>query len=278
MKRTTKELVNMLSAALLVLATLLLALGVHACRHSDTLRQGQAQTLREGGVPETEIHILTLCGTAALPLPSTSFPLARERLEKVKSTLTVLAPELDGEEPVFSASPGLFVSPLILSPLCDLATAFSLARPGESLSVVAAFSPDVTSPFSTGCAVSLAVRCTEGTLPLTSVPDAAACLAAERARHGFIAFSDDPSALCYVGYPHAYLMEERHLTPSQYLTYLSLFSQSEPLTARVLGGTYRVFYLPAEDGHASLILPRDTPFSATPVGSAGFLITLPGDV
>lgn len=275
MKRNTKELINMLAAALLVLATLLLALGVHACRNSDSAREKRARTLH-GNTPETETHTLALSGIAPLPLPTASAPLSRDTLGKVADTLVILAPTLDGAEPVFSASPGLFISPALLSPLCELAAAFHRARPAEALYVGAAFTPDATSPFATGYAVSLSVRRGGETLPLATLPDAAAYLAAERARYGFIALEGDGSDLYFVGYPHATLMEERHLTPMQYLTYLSLFSMEEPLCARIYDRSYRIFYLPAEDGKAALTLPRDTPFSLCQVASAGFIIVLPG--
>lgn len=282
MKRNTKELINMLSAAGLVLLTLLLALGVHACRNTEAAKARRAQTLRAGSAPATETHTLTVPPTAPLPLPSAASPLSREALARVRETLVVLAPTLDGAEPVFSATPGLLVSPSLLAPLSDLAAAFHAARPRETLHITAAFAPDATSPFATGLSVSLSVRYrtdagTTETVPLADLPDAAATLAAQRARHGFISLGADGGDLCLVGYPHAALMEERHLTPAQYLTYLSLFSQEEPLTARVCDRAYRVFYLPAEDGRASLTLPRDTPFSVLPVGSAGFLVVLPGD-
>lgn len=282
MKRNTKELINMLSAAGLVLLTLLLALGVHACRNTEAAKARRAQILRAGSAPATETHTLTVPPTTPLPLPSAASPLSRETLARVRETLVVLAPTLDGAEPVFSATPGLLVSPSLLAPLSDLATAFHAARPRETLHITAAFAPDATSPFATGLSVSLSVRYrtdagTTETVPLADLPDAAATLAAQRARHGFISLGADGGDLCLVGYPHAALMEERHLTPAQYLTYLSLFSQEEPLTARVCDRAYRVFYLPAEDGRASLTLPRDTPFSVLPVGSAGFLVVLPGD-
>lgn len=282
MKRNTKELINMLSAAGLVLLTLLLALGVHACRNTEAAKARRAQILRAGSAPATETHTLTVPPTAPLPLPSAASPLSRETLARVRETLVVLAPTLDGAEPVFSATPGLLVSPSLLAPLSDLAAAFHAARPRETLHITAAFAPDATSPFATGLSVSLSVRYrtdagTTETVPLADLPDAAATLAAQRARHGFISLGADGGDLCLVGYPHAALMEERHLTPAQYLTYLSLFSQEEPLTARVCDRAYRVFYLPAEDGRASLTLPRDTPFSVLPVGSAGFLVVLPGD-
>ena len=282
MKRNTKELINMLSAAGLVLLTLLLALGVHACRNTEAAKARRAQILRAGSAPATETHTLTVPPTAPLPLPSAASPLSREALARVRETLVVLAPTLDGAEPVFSATPGLLVSPALLAPLSDLAAAFHAARPRETLHITAAFAPDATSPFATGLSVSLSVRYrtdagTTETVPLADLPDAAATLAAQRARHGFISLGADGGDLCLVGYPHAALMEERHLTPAQYLTYLSLFSQEEPLTARVCDRAYRVFYLPAEDGRASLTLPRDTPFSVLPVGSAGFLVVLPGD-
>lgn len=282
MKRNTKELINMLSAAGLVLLTLLLALGVHACRNTEAAKARRAQILRAGSAPATETHTLTVPPTTPLPLPSAASPLSREALARVRETLVVLAPTLDGAEPVFSATPGLLVSPSLLAPLSDLATAFHAARPRETLHITAAFAPDATSPFATGLSVSLSVRYrtdagTTETVPLADLPDAAATLAAQRARHGFISLDADGGDLCLVGYPHAALMEERHLTPAQYLTYLSLFSQEEPLTARVCDRAYRVFYLPAEDGRASLTLPRDTPFSVLPVGSAGFLVVLPGD-
>ncbi len=282
MKRNTKELINMLSAAGLVLLTLLLALGVHACRNTEAAKARRAQILRAGSAPATETHTLTVPPTTPLPLPSAASPLSREALARVRETLVVLAPTLDGAEPVFSATPGLLVSPSLLAPLSDLATAFHAARPRETLHITAAFAPDATSPFATGLSVSLSVRYrtdagTTETVPLADLPDAAATLAAQRARHGFISLGADGGDLCLVGYPHAALMEERHLTPAQYLTYLSLFSQEEPLTARVCDRAYRVFYLPAEDGRASLTLPRDTPFSVLPVGSAGFLVVLPGD-
>lgn len=282
MKRNTKELINMLSAAGLVLLTLLLALGVHACRNTEAAKARRAQILRAGSAPATETHTLTVPPTAPLPLPSAASPLSREALARVRETLVVLAPTLDGAEPVFSATPGLLVSPSLLAPLSDLATAFHAAHPRETLHITAAFAPDATSPFATGLSVSLSVRYrtdagTTETVPLADLPDAAATLAAQRARHGFISLGADGGDLCLVGYPHAALMEERHLTPAQYLTYLSLFSQEEPLTARVCDRAYRVFYLPAEDGRASLTLPRDTPFSVLPVGSAGFLVVLPGD-
>ena len=282
MKRKTKDLLNMLSAAGLVLLTLLLALGVHACRNTEAAKARRAQILRAGSAPATETHTLTVPPTTPLPLPSAASPLSRETLARVRETLVVLAPTLDGAEPVFSATPGLLVSPSLLAPLSDLATAFHAARPRETLHITAAFAPDATSPFATGLSVSLSVRYrtdagTTETVPLADLPDAAATLAAQRARHGFISLGADGGDLCLVGYPHAALMEERHLTPAQYLTYLSLFSQEEPLTARVCDRAYRVFYLPAEDGRASLTLPRDTPFSVLPVGSAGFLVVLPGD-
>ena len=290
MKRNTKELINMLSAAGLVLLTLLLALGVHACRNTEAAKARRAQILRAGSAPATETHTLTVPPSPppplpwgdAPPLPSAAPPLSREALARVRETLVVLAPTLDGAEPVFSATPGLLVSPSLLAPLSDLATAFHAARPRETLHITAAFAPDATSPFATGLSVSLSVRYrtdagTTETVPLADLPDAAATLAAQRARHGFISLGADGGDLCLVGYPHAALMEERHLTPAQYLTYLSLFSQEEPLTARVCDRAYRVFYLPAEDGRASLTLPRDTPFSVLPVGSAGFLVVLPGD-
>ena len=282
MKRNTKELINMLSAAGLVLLTLLLALGVHACRNTEAAKARRAQILRAGSAPATETHTLTVPPTTPLPLPSAASPLSRETLARVRETLVVLAPTLDGAEPVFSATPGLLVSPSLLAPLSDLAAAFHAARPRETLHITAAFAPDATSPFATGLSVSLSVRYrtdagTTETVPLADLPDAAATLAAQRARHGFISLGADGGDLCLVGYPHAALMEERHLTPAQYLTYLSLFSLEEPLTARVCDRAYRVFYLPAEDGHASLTLPRDTPFSVLPVGSAGFLVVLPGD-
>lgn len=282
MKRNTKELINMLSAAGLVLLTLLLTLGVHACRNTEAAKARRAQILRAGSAPATETHTLTVPPTTPLPLPSAASPLSREALARVRETLVVLAPTLDGAEPVFSATPGLLVSPSLLAPLSDLATAFHAARPRETLHITAAFAPDATSPFATGLSVSLSVRYrtdagTTETVPLADLPDAAATLAAQRARHGFISLDADGGDLCLVGYPHAALMEERHLTPAQYLTYLSLFSQEEPLTARVCDRAYRVFYLPAEDGRASLTLPRDTPFSVLPVGSAGFLVVLPGD-
>lgn len=281
MKRNTKELVNMLSAALLVLLTLVLSFGVYTCRHGEEMRAGRARTLQAGGAPETETHTLTLPAVSPLPLPSAASPLTRETLARVKETLVVLAPTLDGAEPVFSAAPGLLVSPALLSPLSDLAAAFHRARPSDSLHITAAFVPDAASPRATGLALSLSVRHGIGAgtemMPLADLPDAAATLAAERARHGFLPLGDDGSDLCFVGYPHAALMEERHLTPSQYLTYLSLFSQGEPLTAAVFGHTYRLFYLPAEGGSASLTLPRGTPFSVCGVGAAGFLIVLPGD-
>lgn len=282
MKRNTKELINMLSAAGLVLLTLLLALGVHACRNTEAAKARRAQILRAGSAPATETHTLTVPPTTPLPLPSAASPLSREALARVRETLVVLAPTLDGAEPVFSATPGLLVSPSLLAPLSDLATAFHAARPRETLHITAAFAPDATSPFATGLSVSLSVRYrtdagTTETVPLADLPDAAATLAAQRARHGFISLGADGGDLCLVGYPHAALMEERHLTPAQYLTYLSLFSQEEPLTARVCDRAYHVFYLPAEGGRASLTLPRDTPFSVLPVGSAGFLVVLPGD-
>ena len=282
MKRNTTELINMRSAAGLVLLTLLLALGVHACRNTEAAKARRAQILRAGSAPATETHTLTVPPTTPLPLPSAASPLSREALARVRETLVVLAPTLDGAEPVFSATPGLLVSPSLLAPLSDLATAFHAARPRETLHITAAFAPDATSPFATGLSVSLSVRYrtdagTTETVPLADLPDAAATLAAQRARHGFISLGADGGDLCLVGYPHAALMEERHLTPAQYLTYLSLFSQEEPLTARVCDRAYRVFYLPAEDGRASLTLPRDTPFSVLPVGSAGFLVVLPGD-
>lgn len=309
MKRNARDLVNMLAAAVVVLIALLLALSVHACRNTEDAREKRARTLR-GNTPETETHTLLTGAPTPLPLPSASSPLTAERLSQVQSSLTVLAPTLDGAEPVFSASPGLLVSPATLAPLGELAAAFHRARPTETLYVTAAFRADPASPFATGYAVSLAVRRPTGksagsetnnrgttgaaagavaagtaytadgsteTVPLTDLPDAAAYLAAVRARYGFIAVSESGADLCYIGYPHATLMEERRLTPSQYLTYLSLFSQGEPLTAAAFGNTYRLFYLPAEDGHASLTLPRDTPFSALPVGAAGFLVVLPGD-
>ena len=314
MKRNARDLVNMLAAAVVVLIALLLALGVHACRNTEEAREKRARTLR-GNTPETETHTLSTGAPTPLPLPSASSPLTAERLSRVQSSLTVLAPTLDGAEPVFSASPGLLVSPATLAPLGELAAAFHRARPSETLYVTAAFRADPASPFATGYAVSLAVRRPSGkgagtetnnkgttgaaadttvadtavagtaytadgsteTVPLTDLPDAAAYLAAVRARYGFIAVSESGADLCYIGYPHATLMEERRLTPSQYLTYLSLFSQGEPLTAAAFGNTYRLFYLPAEGDSASLTLPRDTPFSALPVGAAGFLVVLPGD-
>lgn len=314
MKRNARDLVNMLAAAVVVLIALLLALGVHACRNTEEAREKRARTLR-GNTPETETHTLSTGAPTPLPLPSASSPLTAERLSQVQSSLTVLAPTLDGAEPVFSASPGLLASPAALAPLGELAAAFHRARPSETLYVTAAFRADPASPFATGYAVSLAVRRPSGkgagtetnnrgttgtavdtavagaaaagsaytadgsteTVPLTDLPDAAAYLAAVRARYGFIAVSESGADLCYIGYPHATLMEERRLTPSQYLTYLSLFSQGEPLTAAAFGNTYRLFYLPADGGSAALTLPRDTPFSALPVGAAGFLVVLPGD-
>lgn len=275
MKRAKKDLLNMLVAAGFVLLVLFTAVGIHAWRTARTEADRLAETLREGAV---ESHALTFSDVSPLPLPSSSAPLSEAALESVQASLVLLSPSLDSAEPYFYAVVGLYVSPRVLDPLSRLAQAFRAERRTESLLVTAAFRPDPTSPVGTGCAVALAVRTADGaTIPLSAYTEADAWLRNAAPQYGFIFLSDDGAELYYIGYPHARLMAERHLTPAQYVSYLTLFSREQPLTVRVADKGYRLYYLPATDGVATLTLPRNTPFSATQVGTAGFLIVFSDD-
>lgn len=275
MKRAKKDLLNMLVAAGFVVLVLFAAVGVHAWRVARSEEARLAETLRDGAI---ESHALAFSDVPALPLPSPSAPLSEAALARVQASLVLLSPSLDSAEPYFYAVVGLYVSPRVLDPLSRLAQAFRAERYAESLLVTAAFRPDPTSPVGTGCALTLAVRTADGAaLPLSASAEAAARLRDIAPQYGFIPLSEDGAEFYYIGYPHARLMAERRLTPAQYVSYLALFSREQPLTVRVSDKTYRLYYLPAADGVATLTLPRNTPFSATQVGAAGFLIVLSGD-
>lgn len=275
MKRAKKDVLNMLVAAGFVVLVLFATVGIHAWRTAHTEAERLAETLREGAM---ESHALTFSGVSPLPLPSPAAPLSEAALESVLASLVLLSPSLDSAEPYFYAAIGLYVSPRVLDPLSRLAQAFRAERRTESLLVTAAFRPDPTSPVGTGCTVTLAVRTADGvTLPLSACTEADVWLRHTAPQYGFISLSDEGAEFYYIGYPHARLMTDRHLTPTQYVSYLTLFSCEQPLAARVADKGYRLYYLPATDGVATLTLPRNTPFSATQVGTAGFLIVLSDD-
>ena len=79
----------------------------------------------------------------------------------------------------------------------------------------------------------------------------------------------EPWHFRYVGWPHAKLMEERHLVLEEYLEWLHDFPLGgEPLRFRGLGRLFELYYLPVWAAD-TLTLPADAPASAvTPTRAA----------
>ena len=84
----------------------------------------------------------------------------------------------------------------------------------------------------------------------------------------------EPWHFRYVGWPHAKLMEERHLVLEEYLEWLHDFPLGgEPLRFRGLGRLFELYYLPAWAAD-TLTLPADVPCQRCDTNEGGVVLTL----
>ena len=84
----------------------------------------------------------------------------------------------------------------------------------------------------------------------------------------------EPWHFRYVGWPHAKLMEERHLVLEEYLEWLHDFPLGgEPLRFRGLGRLFELYFLPAWAAD-TLTLPADVPCQRCDTNEGGVVLTL----
>ena len=97
----------------------------------------------------------------------------------------------------------------------------------------------------------------------------------EMAGYGFVTLGETGLWL-YVGAPHACAMEEKRLTPTQYISLMYGYSQSSPMVVERGEKRWRVFYLPAHHGGAELTLTVGVIYGVTGNGREGFLVAVVG--
>ena len=105
-------------------------------------------------------------------------------------------------------------------------------------------------------------------------PTLALSSATPRGRRMSPASEYEPWHFRYVGWPHAKLMEEKHLVLEEYLEWLHDFPLGgEPLRFRGLGRLFELYYLPAWAAD-SLTLPADVPCQRCDTNEGGVVLTL----
>ena len=139
----------------------------------------------------------------------------------------------------------------------------------------------------TGLAIDLGENGPEVDFLCPAFPDSGPCGALRRraADFGFIlrypkgkeavtGIGYEPWHFRYVGWPHAKLMEERHLVLEEYLEWLHDFPLGgEPLRFRGLGRLFELYYLPAWAAD-TLTLPADVPCQRCDTNEGGVVLTL----
>ena len=139
----------------------------------------------------------------------------------------------------------------------------------------------------TGLAIDLGENGPEVDFLCPAFPDSGPCGALRRraADFGFIlrypkgkeavtGIGYEPWHFRYVGWPHAKLMEERHLVLEEYLEWLHDFPLGgEPLRFRGLGQLFELYYLPAWAAD-TLTLPADVPCQRCDTNEGGVVLTL----
>ena len=139
----------------------------------------------------------------------------------------------------------------------------------------------------TGLAIDLGENGPEVDFLCPAFPDSGPCGALRRraADFGFVlrypkgkenvpGIGYEPWHFRYVGWPHAKLMEEKHLVLEEYLEWLHDFPLGgEPLRFRGLGRLFELYYLPAWAAD-SLTLPADVPCQRCDTNEGGVVLTL----
>lgn len=139
----------------------------------------------------------------------------------------------------------------------------------------------------TGLAIDLGENRPEVDFLCPAFPDSGPCGALRRraADFGFVlrypkgkeavtGIGYEPWHFRYVGWPHAKLMEERHLVLEEYLEWLHDFPLGgEPLRFRGLGRLFELYYLPVWAAD-TLTLPADVPCQRCDTNEGGVVLTL----
>ena len=139
----------------------------------------------------------------------------------------------------------------------------------------------------TGLAIDLGENRPEVDFLCPAFPDSGPCGALRRraADFGFVlrypkgkedvtGIGYEPWHFRYVGWPHAKLMEERHLVLEAYLEWLHDFPLGgEPLRFRGLGRLFELYYLPVWAAD-TLTLPADVPCQRCDTNEGGVVLTL----
>lgn len=276
MRKNTRELVNMLAAAVFVLLLLFLAWGIHACR-SETV----APTTPTPVAPAGETAVATDPRISyALPPPQDGplFLLASDCPQsdtELAATAARLVPcESASDEDALWVTPGVLIRPEVLLPLARLARGFRTAFPSGALTVTGGFCSSSGVADSTGFALTLAVRTDEGDTPMTGETREGKWMLRRAADYGFwIRDTASLGQLLYVGTPHARIMTDRGLTPAAYIAYIKTFSEKSPFADASSDGTRKLFFLAADANGAVLWLLPGVRFTYTPV-DGGYLVVV----
>ena len=162
----------------------------------------------------------------------------------------------------------------------------TLAKEGEAFTRQYVAFPGC-SEHQTGLAIDLGENGPEVDFLCPAFPDSGPCGALRRraADFGFVlrypkgkenvtGIGYEPWHFRYVGWPHAKLMEEKHLVLEEYLEWLHDFPLGgEPLRFRGLGRLFELYYLPAWAAD-SLTLPADVPCQRCDTNEGGVVLTL----
>lgn len=85
----------------------------------------------------------------------------------------------------------------------------------------------------------------------------------------------EPWHFRFVGYPHARILEQLHLTLEEYMVYLQDFLQHNPFRWEANGQVFQVFFVPVRAGTSSEILVPDSCHAHISGNNvSGFIVTL----
>ncbi len=294
-KRLAPETFNMLCAVAFLVAAVMLATGVHALLKYKRERTAEADRLKI--TAETPVDRGIACWLenpvrGPLALCSPNCPRSEAQVDATAGALISLCSFSDGAEPYLTASPTLQAQPEAVMALRDMCSALALTGVAATPVITEAYRTyDAAGTMAgktdlhTGYALTYTLRVTNGgtaqdispanadTNPVSA--SAARWILSNRARFGFIApQSENPAHLLYVGAAHAAAIEQNACTPEAYLAMLRTHPQSSPLQVTNGTRTWRIFYVPADHGVASVTLPSTLPYTVSGDGSSGFVVTL----
>ncbi len=250
---------------------------------ADELGQTGDVNAADGG---SVTHRLTGIHTGPLTLCAENAEWRREEVEAVGEQAIPIRTFADKEVPYFPANTTVKLQPEALLALHTMAEDMPYTS-GIKLCVEEGYrsweeagQSAGCDPYHTGYALRVSIHVAgEGSLSFSAATAhstaaaPAAWVSANLTSYGFASMKGD-GCFRYVGLPHAAIMKERGDDLSSYLTWVRTVSMEKPYTWKSKTATYRLFYLPASYGVATLTVSDKAQVLAAGDGVAGFVVAL----